>query len=176
MKDNFILKFEIINTIFILVSGVLLHFTFEWSNNNVLIGIFSPVNESTWEHLKLVFFPMLITIFIGHFYFKNNFSNYLCSKVQGFILSALFMIISFYTYAGILGTNYSFINIIIFFISVILGQYYSLKKIISNSSCNNLIFLIILLIFFIFFTFSPPRIGLFKDPITNSFGINKITT
>lgn len=178
MKDNFILKFEFINTIFILISGLLLHFTFEWSNNNLLVGIFSPINESTWEHLKLAFFPMLITIFIGYFYFKNDFFNYLSAKVQGFILSASFIIISFYTYSGILGTNYSFINIIIFFISVILGQYYCLKRIISNSSCNNLFFLIILVILtfsFIFFTFSPPHIGLFKDPITSSFGINKIT-
>ena len=59
-KKSSILKFEIISTIFIMIVGTLLHFTFGWSNNNPLVGTFSAVNESTWEHLKLLFFPMLI--------------------------------------------------------------------------------------------------------------------
>lgn len=60
-KQKNILKLELFNTIFILISGVILHFTYEWSNNNQLIGTFSAINESTWEHLKLLFFPMFIT-------------------------------------------------------------------------------------------------------------------
>ena len=67
-KKSSILKFEIISAIFMLVVGTLLHFTFGWSNNNPLIGTFSAVNESTWEHLKLLFFPMLISTIIGYFY------------------------------------------------------------------------------------------------------------
>ena len=63
-KKSSILKFEIISTIFIMIAGTLLHFTFEWSNNNPIVGTFSAVNESTWEHLKLLFFPMLISSII----------------------------------------------------------------------------------------------------------------
>ena len=65
-KKSSILKFEIISTIFIMIVGTLLHFTFRWSNNNPLVGIFSAVNESVWEHLKLIFFPMLIVGIIDH--------------------------------------------------------------------------------------------------------------
>ena len=36
--------------------GTLLHFTYRWSGRNPLIA---PVNESVWEHMKLLFFPML---------------------------------------------------------------------------------------------------------------------
>lgn len=86
LKKNYILIFEIISTIFVMISGVLLHFTFGWSNNNVLIGTFSPVNESIWEHLKLLFFPMLITTIMGYFYEGKNICNYLCSKVLGFVI------------------------------------------------------------------------------------------
>ena len=58
LKKNSILIFEIISSIFIMILGTLLHFTFKWSNNNVLVGTFSAINESTWEHLKLIFFPI----------------------------------------------------------------------------------------------------------------------
>ena len=72
-KKNSILIFEIISTIFVMVLGTLLHFTYKWSNNNMLVGIFSPINESIWEHLKLMFFPMLITIIIGYLYKGKDF-------------------------------------------------------------------------------------------------------
>lgn len=62
LKKNSILIFEVISTIFIMILGVVLHFTFEWANNNILVGTFSPVNESIWEHLKLLFFPMWILV------------------------------------------------------------------------------------------------------------------
>ncbi|MBQ2937871.1 MAG: hypothetical protein IJE05_03200 [Clostridia bacterium] len=174
LKKNPILKFEIISTIFIIILGILLHFTFEWSNNNVLVGTFSPVNESVWEHLKLLFFPMLISTIILYFYARKTISNYLCAKVLGIILAISFTIIFFYTYTGIIGTNFAIIDIGSFFVAVILGQYVAYQKMQSNISCNNVIPIIILLVLylsFLIFTFFPPHIGLFKDPITGMFGI-----
>ena len=82
-----IFKFQIISTIFVIILGTLLHFTYNWSNNNPLVGIFSAVNESTWEHLKLIFFPMLITIVIGTIYYKDDYENYLCTKTKGLLIS-----------------------------------------------------------------------------------------
>ena len=48
------LKTNLFRFIFISVLGVLLHFTYEWSGDNAVVGLFSAVNESTWEHLKLL--------------------------------------------------------------------------------------------------------------------------
>ena len=53
-------KLNFFRFFFISILGVLLHFTYEWSNDNPAVGLFSAVNESTWEHLKLIFFPMLL--------------------------------------------------------------------------------------------------------------------
>lgn len=50
----------VIGIIFVLITGSLAHFVYEWSGNNALAGLFTPVNESVWEHMKLVFFPMLL--------------------------------------------------------------------------------------------------------------------
>ena len=173
LKRSSFLNLEILNTIFILLLGTLLHFTFKWSNNNILVAAFSSVNESTWEHLKLLFFPMLITAIIGHFYLKIS-QNYLCLKTKAIIISIVFTIVFFYTYTGIIGTNFAFLDIGSFYVAVILGQYYTYKKINTNTNCNNYISTIILFILFlcfIIFTFFPPHIGLFKDPLTGMFGI-----
>lgn len=173
-KKSSILKFEIISSIFVMVVGTLLHFTFGWSNNNPLIGTVSAVNESTWEHLKLLFFPMLISTIIGYFYKGKHIPNYLCSKVLGIILSMSFIVVFFYTYTGIIGTNFAIVDIGSFFIAVALGQYVAYRKMETQFFCNKLVPIIILLVFclcFFVFTFFPPHIALFQDPITGMFGI-----
>lgn len=174
-NKNSIVKFQIFSVIFTWILGTLLHFTYEWSNDNFILAAFSAVNESTWEHLKLVFFPMLITTIIGYFYMgRNNIPNYLCAKTIGIIVSILFIVIFFYTYTGILGTNFAILDIGSFFVAVVLGEYVVMKIITSDFKCNkaiSIISLIILLLCFIIFTYFPPKIGLFKDPVTNSYGI-----
>ena len=167
-KKSSILKFEIISTIFIMIVGTLLHFTFGWSNNNPLVGTFSAVNESTWEHLKLLFFPMLISTIIGFSYKGKVIPNYLCAKVLGIILAMSFVVIFFYTYVGIIGTNFAIVDIGSFFIGVLLGEMVSYKMTLSMKCCNKwsaVIVLIILLICFIVFTFYAPNIGLFRNPV-----------
>ncbi|MBR6504141.1 MAG: hypothetical protein IKT41_00170 [Clostridia bacterium] len=168
MHNKKIFLFQLFSIIFTSILGTLLHFTYEWSNNNQFVGLFSAINESTWEHLKLLFFPMLITIIIGYFYIGKNTSNFLCAKTIGIILSMLFTITFFYTYSGILGKNIDIINILTFFIAVLLGEYTAYRIMLSEFKCNKKIssfILIILLFCFIIFTFYPPKIGLFQPPI-----------
>ena len=163
MKKNIILKFIIFSGIFVMILGTLLHFTYEWSGNNQFIASFSAVNESTWEHLKLLFFPMLLTTIIGFFYLEKSCPNYWCARLFGILTAILFTIVFFYTYTGIIGTNFAFVDISIFFFAVILGELVSYT-----------IFLIIaLFICFITFTYFTPEIGLFRDPVTGLFGIIK---
>ena len=151
LKKNPVLIFEIISTFFIMILGIFLHFTFKWSNNNVIVGTFSAINESTWEHLKLIFFPMLITLVIGYFYKGKNISNYLFAKVLGIIVAILFTITFFYTYTGIIGKNFAIVDISSFFIAVVLGQYVAYKKMSLKSSCNKLTAIITLLVLYLCF-------------------------
>lgn len=174
-KQYSIFKFEFFSAIFTLVFGTILHFTFDWSANNLIVGAFSAVNESTWEHLKLVFFPMLISTIIGFIYYKKEYPNYLCVKTKGILLALSFIVIFFYSYTGILGKNISVLDIGSFIVAVILAEYYILKNISNKSECNNFvqsIILIVLFLCFILFTFFPPHIGLFMDPITGMYGID----
>lgn len=173
----YLIRFQIFSAIFVIILGTLLHFTYNWSKNNWFVGVFSAVNESTWEHLKLLFFPMLITTTIGYFIFQDNFPNFLCSKTIGIITSILFTVIFFYTYTGIIGTNYAFLNILTFILSVIISEYLAYILIINSFTFNKIFcisLLIILTLSFFVFTFHTPKINLFKDPVTNFYGTKKI--
>ena len=157
------LKFEIISTILIMLLGVLLHFTYEWSQNNLFISLFSSINESVWEHLKLIFYPYALLTFIGYFIFHKEKPNYLCYKTKGIIISLLFTIIFFYTYTGVLGYNITFLDISSFFLAIIIGQITSWKNQ-YNNYCNlkiTTVFYLIMIILFSIFTFYPPNLGLF---------------
>ena len=173
-KKNLFL-YEIISTLFIIFLGFLFHFIYEWSNNNVLISIFSPVNESIWEHLKLLFFPTLITIIIGSFIFKHEYKNYLCNKTCGLIIGMFFIVVFFYTYSGIIGRNIALIDISSFIVATLITEIYSYRNILNNKECNKYLATISLIIFiflFILFTYKTPLIGLFKDPVNGTFGLN----
>lgn len=173
-NEEKIMKFTIFSIIFVAILGTILHFTFEWSNGNLLVGAFSAVNESTWEHLKLLFFPMLITTILGCFYVGKDSPSFICARVFGIISSILFTTIFFYTYTGILGTNITFFNVATFYIAVIIGEYISYRVMLSNFKCNNskaFLSLFLLSFCFILFTYFTPKIGLFQDPLTNSYGI-----
>ena len=174
MSKTKIRNYQIFSIIFTFILGTILHFTYDLSGQNPIVGLFSAVNESTWEHLKLLYFPMLLTTVIGYFFLDKKVPNFICSKTTGIIISILFTIIFFYTYTGVLGKNIAVIDIASFFIATILGEFVSYVLIINNLKCNNgiaIIVLIILFVYFAIFTFHTPKIGLFKDPLTNKYGV-----
>ena len=173
-----LLKIEILVTVISIILGTLLHFTYQWSNGNLFVASFSAVNESVWEHLKLIFFPMLIVGIIEYFFVKNITKNYLEAKTIGIFIAICFVVVSFFTYIGIIGTNAFIIDILIFIISIVLGEYiaYKLMKRKNESDIKTLVLSGIILLFlfscFVLCTYFPPKVNLFRDPVTNSYGIN----
>ena len=167
-------KWQIFASIFCLILGTILHFTYEWFNYNVIVGLFSTINESVWEHLKLLFYPMFFISIIGYFKIGRKLCNYWYAQMYGIVFALIFVVVFFYTYTGIIGTNFAIVDIGSFFIAVGLGQYVAYQKMQSTSSCSNVIPIIILLVLcscFLIFTFFPLHIALFEDPIIGLFGI-----
>ncbi len=149
--------------------GTLFHFVYEWSDNNHLIGLFFPVNESTWEHLKLVFLPILLISVLEYFIGKIEHNDYPCIKLRSSLLGMLVIVVLFYTYTGVIGMVIDWLNIIIYFIGMGVAYLYSYRKLISDVpiNCNpHLSFLLTLtlLVLFMVFTVYPPPLGLFNAP------------
>ena len=166
MNRNKIKNYQIFSTILVFILGSLFHFTYDWSGQNNIVGIFSAINESVWEHLKLLYFPMVLTILLGNNYIKKDAPNFLCAKTIGILVSMAFTVIFFYTYTGILGGNVAFIDISSFFIATILGEFIAYVIMINKYKCNKtmaLLILILLFLCFAIFTFYAPQIGLFED-------------
>lgn len=154
--------------IFISVLGTLLHFAYEWSGNNFFVGLFTPVNESIWEHTKLLFFPMLLYSLYINKKISNQYPFISSAMILGMLSGVLLIIDLFYTYSGIVGFHTPPVDISIFYISVIMSFYIVYKTAVkytkNNYSTILKILQLALICFYIIFTFSPPDIPLFVNP------------
>ena len=91
--------------IFTSIAGTLLHFAYDWSNQSIFLAPFSAINESIWEHMKLLFFPMFVFALIEYFLIGNEYKNFWCSKLIGLLLGLLIIPTLYYTYTGALGVK-----------------------------------------------------------------------
>lgn len=159
-------KKEIIGFIFTAVLGTLLHFTYKWSGKNDLVALFSAVNESTWEHLKLLFVPAAIFAVIEYFTDGRDLQGFLTVKASGIWMGMLTIVVLYYTYTGIIGRNFMWLDILIFFIGCAVVSLYTLKYAdrIFGSNFAGILLLIVSTIAFFVFTYFPPHIGLFSEP------------
>ena len=171
-------KWQIFASIFCLILGTILHFTYEWFNYNVIVGLFSTINESVWEHLKLLFYPMFFISIIGYFKIGRKLCNYWYAQMYGIVFALIFVVVFFYTYTGIIGRSFFLLDIASFIIGILLGEYivYKMlkKKEMWKLEALSIITSIIILLCFLIFTIYPPILPLFEDPIYGTFGIKSI--
>jgi hypothetical protein len=163
--------------VFIIVLGSMLHFTFELSSSNPVVGAFSAVNESVWEHLKLVYWPALLFMFIEYMLLrKKMINNFALAKTGGIYLAIVIIPVVFYSYTAITGESIFLLDIATFIFAVIIGQLLSYKlmtykKLSEGFNKLSLVLLVLLGIAFVLFTFYPPQLIIFRDPNTGNYGI-----
>lgn len=155
--------------------GTVLHFLYDWLGEAIWIAPFSGVNESTWEHMKLLFWPMFLFAVGQSFFFRDR-KDFWCINLRGILAGLIMIPVLFYTYNGAIGKSPDWLNITIFFISAAIAyiyeaRLYNSKKIRCLSPKLALSVLCIIVLCFVVFTFITPTAGIFKDPITGSFGI-----
>ena len=169
----------VIGYIFVAILGTLSHFFYEWSGEKLLVALICPVNESTWEHMKLLFFPtILYTLFFSLRYRKNTTVS--SAMLLGNLLGTASILVLFYTYSGVYGNHISFIDIGIFFVSIFVVFYLAYQwitegKYNKKKCCRGMLYFqvekyqkilfvlsFILAISFFIFTFFPPAWGIFQ--------------
>ncbi len=157
------------------LGGTLLHFLYDWTDQSILIAPFSGVNESTWEHMKLLFFPMFLFALVQSRFFKE-YAGFWCVKLMGLVTGLVSIPVLFYTYNGVLGRSPDWINITIFFIAAAAAfilETRLFKKESLRCKRPRLAFAAICLIgvLFVVFTFVTPPLPVFQDPLTKTYGI-----
>jgi len=155
--------------------GTILHFLYDWTGGIILAAPFSGVNESTWEHMKLLFWPLFLFALVQRLFFKDQ-KNYWCVKLAEILLGLVLIPVLFYTYNGVFGKSQDWINIAIFYICALLVfhfEWWAFRN--DRLQCKHpqLAFVAICLIgvLFVVFTFAPPQIPLFRDPLTGTYGV-----
>ncbi len=162
---------------FTLILGTLLHFTFKWSGNSPVVGMFSAVNESVWEHLKLIAVPILLFAAAGFFTFGRKVPGFAPAYAAAALAGMLFITVFFCIYTAIFGRHFLIADIAGFVFAVIISFFLARSIIIKGKFTSpfaeqaGAAAIIILFALFIIFTFCPPHASIFKDPSTNGFGI-----
>lgn len=168
----------IISIIFIFLIGFIIHNLYEWCPNIVTL-ILSPVNESVFEHMKMIYTSYIIWIIIKYFILKKyniKENNFLLKELLTFLFNiALFLTIYWPIYSKF-GEN-MLVTLTIYLISIIISQvlnyFIEFKK---DSNVLNIISLIVIFLIYAFTTYliyNPPICKFFLDPTNNSYGLNK---
>lgn len=155
--------------------GTLLHFLYEWTRQSLLSAPFSGVNESTWEHMKLLYFPMLLFALIERRIFGGR-HDFWCVKLIGITAGLVLIPVLFYTYNGVFGKSPDFVNIGIFFVAAAIAylletRLYQANRVRCRSPRLALAAICVIGLAFVLFTFATPKLPIFEDPITGTYGI-----
>ena len=174
-------KIIIVACIASIILGVFLHFTYDLFGGNMLMGIFTPVNESVWEHLKLLFVPFTLFSIGFYFYTKRKFSNMLLTTLFGNVVGMFVIVTLYYLGLEIFRTDNMTFNIISYILGVMtsyailyLGIYNEeFLEETKNSTIVGACALTLLFTIFTLNTFSPIKLNITQDPVTKTYGIHK---
>ena len=161
--------------LFTSVFGTFLHFLFDLSGGSTAAALFSAVNESIWEHIKLIYYPMLLFSLLEYGVWGKERTNFWCIKLQGMVLALALIPSLYYTYTGAFGISSAWFNVTIFFLTAAAVFYMETKQLQEGCACRlpEWAAAALLLAFggvFFYFTFVPPHIPLLRDPVTGTYG------
>ena len=149
------------------VIGSLFHMIYEWSGENLLIGFIAPINESIWEHTKLVLIPTFVYYLVVYILKKKNLNKnkWFTSCLLAVVSSIIAIPFIFYFYTGAFGVESLIFDIIILLIAITIGSllaihfYKYAKK--SLPAIVSILVIILIIVIYIIFTLNPPNLPIF---------------
>ena len=167
---------EAVGCVVIYAAAVFLHFYYPISSGSPLSILYGAVNESVWEHVKIFSAGYTGYALLQLCWVKAPFKRYVVAKCAGLYFLMLVMIGFFYLYTFIVGRNIPIIDITSSAVFVVLAQAISFRMITSESKIEEyfapaLMLLMLYYLMFFSFTIFPPKLGLFRDPISGGYGL-----
>lgn len=160
-------------------AGTVLHFAYGFTGGPDILAPFVPVNESIWEHLKLLYWPTVFYTLSS--LLQTGFDPHsVWARCCGLVTGLLATVILYYTYTGVIGRGFLPVDIALFYLSAALtyGLSYALRtRFPAPTTLEARLFAALILLVgmgMFFWTSAPPRIQLFRDPQTGGYGIARI--
>lgn len=169
---RFVRIYHFIGIFMILIMAISLHFTYAWSGENFLVSLMSPVNESIWEHLKMIYWPTLLWWVFGYVIFRNrrrlSGKRWVQSMSVSLIFGMLIIVLWYYTWSGAMGIEAEWVNLSSM-ISVVMGQLlaihvYRVAKPRWIYVVTGMVMIVSLAFMSGFFTYYPPALPMFVPP------------
>lgn len=154
----------------------LTHFLYNWLPNT-LFSIFFPVNESIWEHMKMMTSSILIWSLFEYFLLRkygviyNNFALGVFLEVVLSIIVFLIIYLPIYHFTG----SVFILNLIVLFISIYfvnIINFYVLRFRPLKMEVLGIIGIVLVYIVMGILTYFPPENYIFYDTLENKYGIN----
>lgn len=158
--------------VWIMLAGSALHFAFELTGFWRPMAVFGSVNESTYEHLKLFFWPGLLFALVQHAYVRDEVNNYWLGKALGLLVTPIGIIVSFYFYLGIVlpitGEGYLWLDIGTGVVGVLAGNVVAYRVLTAPPLGQRTKrvaagMLVAMTLAFSLLTWFPPRMFLFEN-------------
>lgn len=159
--------------------GAALHYTYDWSGGSRLVGAFSAVNESVWEHMKLLYVPLFAFTVVQFCAQGRDRPGFLAARAISALAGLLAIPALYYTYTGALGRDLPWADVTIFALAVALTFLLDGRLQRRNEFTRpwqqavGLVILWGLLLAFVLFTFRPPQFPIWQDPVTLQYGISQ---
>ena len=173
MKQT-IIRWQIAGFLFTAVGGTFLHFLFDLTGGSWGAALISAVNESIWEHMKLLFYPMVAVAAVEYGVWGKEIPCFWRIKLAGILLGLVVIPVLYYTYTGALGVSWDWFNITIFFLAAAAVYRQESRQFLRQANCRGTVSpvlgIALLAILFTVFTFWPPHVPLFRDPRTGIYG------
>lgn len=154
------------------ILGTILHFLYDWTEGSAVVKPFSAIDESTFQHMKILYFPMTIFGLVQWFFFRKEYKCYFVIKLIGILVGLTLIPVLFYTYNGAFGKSPDWLNITIFMVADLCAfavEYILFKK--ADGDCKpvwNILALVGIIatgIMFVLLTYLPPNLPLFISPV-----------
>ncbi len=172
-------RWELAGFLFAAAAGPLLHFAFKWSGESTIVAAFAAVNESTWEHMKLLFVPLFLFTLLEFLFLAEGYANFFAVKGVSLLAAEATIPVLYYTINGAFGRTPDFVNIAIYYAAVLvfyLLSFFLLTRGYLRSGVwqlSGFVLFWLLAFVFVLFTYRPLPLPLFADPITGVIGIPK---
>jgi hypothetical protein len=163
---------------FLFIAGSFFHFLYDLSGKTILAGTISAVNESVWEHAKMLLLPPILW-WVLYYLLKGkkygiNPNQWFTGMLVSIVSSILAMMFIYYFYTQAFGVKLLYMDIFILFLAILIGQglgWHFYRYFSGINAIVSILLVTVIFILFVYWTFSPPHIPLFYDNPNGKYGI-----